>query len=53
MTQPSGLDTPFSQSSLLFPSRSSPFVCFADALEVLALLFIRISHGKTLKNAAL
>ncbi|KAN0110977.1 hypothetical protein V8E51_007364 [Hyaloscypha variabilis] len=53
MTQPSGLDKPFSQSSLLFPSRSSPFVCLADALEVLALLLIHISHGKTLRHAAL
>ena len=53
MTQPSGLDKPFSQSSLLFPSRSSPFVCLADALEVLVLVLIHISHGKTLRHAAL
>jgi hypothetical protein len=53
MTQPSGLDKLFSQSSLLFPSRSSPFVCLADALEVLALLLIHLSRGKTLRHAAL
>lgn len=53
MTQSSSLDAPFSQSSLLFAARSSPFVCLADALEIIISLVIHVVRGKPLRQAAL
>ena len=53
MTQPSSLDAPFSQSSLLFASRSSPFVCLADSLEIIISLAIHVLRGKPPRQAAL
>ena len=53
MTQPSSLDAPFSQSSLLFASRSSPFVCLADALGIITSLVIHVLRGKPPRQAAL
>jgi hypothetical protein len=53
MTQPSSLDAPFSQSSLLFATRSSPFVCLADALEIITSLVIHVLRGKPPRQAAL
>ncbi|KAE9373605.1 hypothetical protein N431DRAFT_535076, partial [Stipitochalara longipes BDJ] len=52
MTQPSSLDVKLPDSSLLFAARSSPFVCVADALEVLIELCIRICQGHNLHQAA-
>jgi hypothetical protein len=53
MTQPSNLDSVFSQSSLLFPSRSSPFVCLFDALDALISLGIHVFRGNSLRRSAL
>ena len=53
MTQPSSLDAPLSQSSLLFASRSSPFICLADTLEIIISLVIHGFHGKSPSQAAL
>ncbi len=53
MTQPSSLDAPFSQSSLFFAARSSPFVCLADALVVIISLVIHVFRGKSPRRAAL
>jgi len=53
MSQPSRLDISFSQSSLLFPARSSPFICFTDGLEVIISLCIQMYRGKSIRQAAL
>lgn len=51
MTQPSVLDLEFPQSSLLFPSRSSAFVCVADALDVLVELFAHLCNGRNIRES--
>ena len=53
MTQPSTLDLTFPQNSLLFPSRSSPVICAADALEVIIELPYHIFNGFHIRDAAL
>ena len=52
MTQPSILDRKFPQSNLLFPARSSPFVCLADSLDVLFGLFTHVWSGRSIRDAA-
>jgi len=53
MTQPSYLDVSFPQSSLLFPARSSPFVCVADTLVVFCELARLLLSGVVIREAAL
>lgn len=53
MSQASILDRTFLQSSFLFPARSSPFVCLADALEVVVeIAFYAIWEGMGIRHAA-
>lgn len=52
MTHPSALDSGFKQSSLLFPARSSPVICFADSIITLIDFFYRIYHGCSIRQAA-
>jgi hypothetical protein len=53
MMQPSGLDQTFSQSSLIFPSRSSPIICLADALEILIEFVVHLIQGRGPSEAGL
>ncbi|KUJ12462.1 uncharacterized protein LY89DRAFT_688149 [Mollisia scopiformis] len=52
MTQPSTLDAKLPESSILFAARSSPFVCVADAVEVLIELCIHTYQRRKLREAA-
>lgn len=52
MTQPSILDYRFPQSSLLFPTRASPFVCVTDSLEILTHLSYELQKRTPLNIAA-
>ncbi|KAH8585696.1 hypothetical protein B0O99DRAFT_603095 [Bisporella sp. PMI_857] len=52
MTQPSTIDKTFPRSSLLFPARSSPFVCMADALEILVAFGFHWFRGVGVREAA-
>lgn len=52
MTQPSSLDFNVPESSLLFPARSSPFVCIADTLEVTIALCIYMYQEGNIYEAA-
>lgn len=54
MTQPSVLDREFTrQPNILFPARSSPLVCAADALEIIVRpLFLVVIKRQSLGNAA-
>jgi hypothetical protein len=52
MSQPSILDNEFPQSNLLFPLRSSPFICFADTFDVIYELGYHLSQGVKLRDAA-
>ncbi|OBT53115.1 hypothetical protein VE04_08446 [Pseudogymnoascus sp. 24MN13] len=52
MTQPSSLDFNLPESSLLFAARSSPFICVADALEVLISLCFYIYQEGSIYEAA-
>ncbi|OBT68258.1 hypothetical protein VE03_02336 [Pseudogymnoascus sp. 23342-1-I1] len=52
MTQPSSLDFNIPESSLLFAARSSPFICVADALEVLIALCLYTYQEKSIFEAA-
>lgn len=52
MTQPSALDAGIKQSSLLFPARSSPVICFVDSIITLIDFSYRVYHGCSVRQAA-
>lgn len=52
MTQPSSLDFNLPESSLLFMARSSPFICVADALEVIIALCVYAYQEGSIFEAA-